>query len=796
MGSTLPCRSAVAIFNYATVQGCSPPTLHPSPGLCTPLGHSPHGMVAGVAPPRPMGGCPRPFPPVGSRPPSPRHHPGNRRRGTALPWPRPTAQAHTEPRCLSGLLGRGQAGGTYRRRRHAGLCETAGRAHAVPGYGMTARTRHTLPGTGRRADGWAGAPQPPALPALPPHRGIPLPVRGVAPVAGTMLGGCTPLPRATSYVGRAAGGPPGWGGSGGTGGHQWLARGGTRQAWGGGHPPDTQCCPTGTPTSPPAGPPTTRTRTGTRLGGGGVPHTRHALRPALRLNAHGCAHAHTRVPWRAGSMAGVNGHTQAHMGIACLSRESSLGVLAQQEPPRDTHGIPGRRTRVHTHAHTHTRTGRVQTGRPAAHGDTRDTHTHACTPLRSPHHAPPATLPAPASLERGGSGRGAAWPRPAGGLAGEGAAALQGEEEEEEEGEAKSSTRLTVLPAEPWKRQHGGRAGGLAPRVRPANVGVPRGSRRSPPASCRRREGLSMGDGGLEPTGLASVLGTGVPRPVTPGVPAPSLPCPLTPGVGAVSMEGLCVRRAGQLSGQGEASRRGGRRLHQQHHVWRRRRLIAGVRGVWQLQRHRIAGNLREEGQPASLPRQGQPGMGQGARCATHPAPGCTGWHGRGAAPSLGGSGLTPTLTGAGGWGDGAQEGSAPSLEAQERPLPAVGLEDGELGYPKPGEAQECPQPTVGLEDRAMGHGRGTAPNLVVWGAGWAHLRERLNGGDGEDGLQGTWGAGGLVGGRDRAVGGRHQRGLTLQQLHDGADVRSHAGLQPADRYALGCAQGTACCPC
>lgn len=391
-----------------------------------------------------------------------------------------------------------------------------------------------------------------------------------------------------------------------------------------------------------------------------MPHTRHALRPALRLNAHGCAHAHTRVPWRAGSMAGVNGHTQAHMGIACLSRESSLGVLAQQEPPRDTHGIPGRRTRVHTHAHTHTRTGRVQTGRPAAHGDTRDTHTHACTPLRSPHHAPPATLPAPASLERGGSGRGAAWPRPAGGLAGEGAAALQGEEEEEEEGEAKSSTRLTVLPAEPWKRQHGGRAGGLAPRVRPANVGVPRGSRRSPPASCRRREGLSMGDGGLEPTGLASVLGTGVPRPVTPGVPAPSLPCPLTPGVGAVSMEGLCVRRAGQLSGQGEASRRGGRRLHQQHHVWRRRRLIAGVRGVWQLQRHRIAGNLREEGQPASLPRQGQPGMGQGARCATHPAPGCTGWHGRGAAPSLGGSGLTPTLTGAGGWGDGATGGVCP----------------------------------------------------------------------------------------------------------------------------------------
>lgn len=93
-----------------------------------------------------------------------------------------------------------------------------------------------------------------------------------------------------------------------------------------------------------------------------------------------------------------------------------------------------------------------------------------------------------------------------------------------------------------------------------------------------------------------------------------------------------------------------------------------------------------------------------------------------------------------------------------------------------------------------MGHGRGSAPNLGVCSPGCAHLRERLDGGDGEDGLQRTRRDGGLMGGRDCAVGGGDQGGLTLQQLHDGADVGGHAGLQPADRHASGCAQDTAHC--
>ncbi|XP_074942359.1 uncharacterized protein LOC142054061 [Phalacrocorax aristotelis] len=190
-------RAAVTLLNYATVRGCFalPPPL--------PLAFSPPGATAHV------GWVP-------AVPPSPWHRPGSRG-GTALPWPRPAAQPHTEPGCLSGLLGRGATGGTYRGRRHAGLCETAGRAHAAPGYGTTARTRHTLPGAGGRAGGWVGervggqqphSPWPCPRPF--PARATPSLCAGWLRRLGQCWGGCAPPSH------QLGGG--GWGDVGGTGG--------------------------------------------------------------------------------------------------------------------------------------------------------------------------------------------------------------------------------------------------------------------------------------------------------------------------------------------------------------------------------------------------------------------------------------------------------------------------------------------------------------------------------------------------------------------------------------------------
>lgn len=144
--------AAVAIFNYTTGQGCCPPRALPWPS------HPTWGRF-------PLRG------PV----PAPRHHP---RWHSSAAAPSRSAAAHragVSVRFIGGApTAEGDMQGCARRQVWHTRRPATGRRHE---HG----TRYQEPA--------GGGQQPPALPAPPPHRGVPLPVRGVA---GTALEAAPP----------------------------------------------------------------------------------------------------------------------------------------------------------------------------------------------------------------------------------------------------------------------------------------------------------------------------------------------------------------------------------------------------------------------------------------------------------------------------------------------------------------------------------------------------------------------------------------------------------------------------
>lgn len=170
------------------------------------------------------------------------------------------------------------------------------------------------------------------------------------------------------------------------------------------------------------------------------------------------------------------------------------------------------------------------------------------------------------------------------------------------------------------------------------------------------------------------------------------------------------------------------------------------------------------------------------------------GGKGGGCAPP-GGLSVSSLHPGGGGWGTG--EGQPQRWGACDPPSSPCGRiggwSNGERGLPQTGGGSAVPPAPCGAGRCTKGTlpaGPQGLPHTLggLWGPAGAHLRERLDGGDGEDGLQrARGGARRLMRGRDRAVGGGHEGSLALQQLHDGADVRRHPRLQPAQTRVRGC---------